>query len=257
MIEVIKTGWWFLQRPKFWAHATALGYRKFARTHDTPSERDAATGWAAERALPVAAAIRKLGLASGTGAIPELPPGLKDEATALAQSAAVRMGGPGDIGLLYAATTLGGAERVVETGVAYGWSSLAILAALDAMGKGTLASVDMPYPKMNNERWVGIAVPERLRRRWRLVREPDRYGLKKAIALVGGTLDLCHYDSDKSYDGRMYGYRLMWDALRPGGVFISDDIQDNFAFRDFVASVQPTFAVTEFDGKYVGIARKA
>ncbi len=140
--------------------------------------------------------------------------------------------------------------------MAYGWSSLAVLAALEANGKGRLASVDMPYPKLNNEAWVGVAVPQRLRSRWTLVREPDRWGLKKALRHLGGSIDLCHYDSDKSYDGREYGYALMWRALRSGGLFISDDIQDNLAFRDFVAGLGAPMAVTEYQGKYVGIVRK-
>jgi predicted O-methyltransferase YrrM len=40
------------------------------------------------------------------------------------------MGGAGQFNLLYAATILSGARRIVETGVAYGWSGLAILAAM-------------------------------------------------------------------------------------------------------------------------------
>jgi hypothetical protein len=95
-----------------------------------------------------------------------------------------------------------------------------------------------------------------LRARWTLVREPDRYGLVKALRALGGAIDFCHYDSDKSYGGRKYAYRLMWDALETGGVFVSDDIQDNFAFRDLVEAKAATFAVTECEGKFVGIVRK-
>jgi predicted O-methyltransferase YrrM len=257
MIEVLKTGIWFLRRPRFWAHAAALGCRKLVPSADTSTQRDEGTRWARERAVSIQAALASIGLQPAAGAtLPLLPPDLKQEAEGLAQSASVRMGGPGDIDLLYAAVLLSGAQKVVETGVAYGWSSLALLAALEAQGKGALTSVDMPYPKMNNEAWVGVAVPQRLRQRWTLVREPDRFGLSKAIALHGGAIDLCHYDSDKSYPGREYGYALMWQALTPGGVFISDDIQDNLAFRDFMARLNVPFAVMESQGKYVGIARK-
>lgn len=257
MIEVIKTGFWFIQRPRFWAHAAALSCRKFKESSDTPEHRERASRWAAERAIGVPAALASIGLQPAHGsAIPVLPLDLMAEAKNLAESARVRMGGPGDLDLLYAASVLSGARRIVETGVAYGWSSLAVLAALETSRAGCLASVDMPYPKMNNEAWVGVAVPQRLRSRWILVREPDRFGLKKAIARLGGTIDLCHYDSDKSYEGRQYAYSLMWKVLRPGGVFISDDIQDNLAFRDFMDSVGAPFAVTESQGKYVGIARK-
>jgi predicted O-methyltransferase YrrM len=87
-----------------------------------------------------------------------------------------------------------------------------------------------------------------------LIREPDRNGIKKAISILNGTVDLVHYDSDKSYQGRNFGYPLLWDALREGGIFISDDIQDNMAFREFVSKEGAPFAVTESQGKYVGIA---
>ncbi len=114
----------------------------------------------------------------------------------------------------------------------------------------------MPYPKMNNEAFVGVVVPDRFRSAWQIVRKPDRYGLKEALALIGGVIDLCHYDSDKSYWGRAYAYPLLWDALVQGGVIISDDIQDNLAFRDFVNEKGVPFAITESEGKFVGILRK-
>jgi len=166
------------------------------------------------------------------------------------------MGGAGDLNLLYAATALSDAVHIVETGVAYGWSSLAILAAIEGREGARLVSVDMPYPKMGNEDFVGIVVPEWLREKWDLVREPDRNGLKKAIARLGGSIDLCHYDSDKSWWGRQFGYRLLWEALRPGGIFISDDIQDNFSFKEFVDTHHVSYAVTGYEGKFVGITRK-
>jgi len=114
----------------------------------------------------------------------------------------------------------------------------------------------MPYPKMGNESFVGIVVPERFKTNWSLVRLPDRPGVRKAIALHNGKIDLCHYDSDKSWYGRNYAFPLLWDALVEGGVFISDDIQDNMAFAEFVEEKKLAFAVTESEGKYVGILRK-
>lgn len=184
-----------------------------------------------------------------------LDPALIAAGEARAAQARVTMGGPGDLDLIHRAILAIGAGRVVETGVAYGWSSLSALAALQVTG-GRLASVDMPYPKAGNEADVGIVVPSEWRDRWTLIREPDRNGVAKAIAHFGGTIDLAHFDSDKSYPGRMYAYPLLWNALRPGGLFISDDIQDNFGFRDFAASLGLPFAVTESDSKFVGIIAK-
>jgi predicted O-methyltransferase YrrM len=253
MIEKLNTALWFTRRPSFYAHAGALALRKFLPDRDGAEERRRADEWGAARAVPVADALRAVGIG---GEPPALDPALVEEGEARARRSAVAMGGPGDLSLLHAVTALTGAKTAVETGVAYGWSSLAILSAMAKKGGGRLLSVDMPYPKMDNEAFVGIVVPERLRTGWTLVREPDRNGLRRAIRLAGGPLDLAHYDSDKSYYGRQFAFPLIWDALRPGGVFISDDIQDNLAFAEFVDQKGVPFAVTESGGKYVGICVK-
>jgi predicted O-methyltransferase YrrM len=256
MIEQLRTGLWFLKRPSHWPHAVQLVRRKWLPNYDTPADESAAEAWAAARSVPLAKALVSLGVAAPGEPLPALPARLLDEAQAAVRRSAVRMGGPGDLNLLYAATTLLGAHRIVETGVAYGWSSLAILAALAGRAEAKLISVDMPYPKMNGEQFVGIAVPQRLRGPWDIIREPDRPGIVKAIARLGGTLDLCHYDSDKSWWGRQYSYPILWNALTSGGLFISDDVQDNMAFAEFAAARRVSYAVIEFDGKYVGLARK-
>jgi len=234
-----------------------LGRRKFAEDYDSTELRREAGLWASERAVDVAEALKVIGLHEGSAAaIPQISQTLLKEAEQRAARSAVEMGGSGDLDLLYAATSLSHASRAIETGVAYGWSSLAILAGFEGRDNTRLISVDMPYPKMNDEDFVGIAVPEPLRQSWQLIREPDRNGLKKAITQLGGKIDLCHYDSDKSYQGRKYAYPMLWEALEPGGIFISDDIQDNFAFKEFVEEKSLTFAVTSSGGKYVGIVRK-
>jgi len=256
MIAKLDTAMWFLQRPTHWRHAADIARRKWLPDHDGPGEARKAQAWAAERAVPLIEVLAAIGLATPKTTLPQLPPALLEEAQGRSTRSLVKMGGAGDINLLYAATILSGARRIVETGVAYGWSSLAILAAVDGQEAARLVSVDMPYPKMKNEAFVGIVVPERLRGSWEIIREPDRPGIKKAIARVGEVIDLCHYDSDKSWWGRQYGYPLLWDALRSGGIFISDDIQDNMAFADFVAERYLNFSVTECGGKYIGIVRK-
>lgn len=253
MIEKLNTALWFAKRPSFYAQAGALALRKLLPDRDGTNERRCAEEWAAARAVPVAEALRALGIA---GQPPVLDPSLVKEGEVRARRSAVTMGGPGDLSLLHSVTALTRATTVIETGVAYGWSSLAILSAQAKNGGGRLISVDMPYPKMGNEAFVGIAVPERLRGGWTLVREPDRNGLRRAIRLAGGPLDLVHYDSDKSYYGRQFAFPLLWSALRPGGVFISDDIQDNLAFADFIEQMGVASAVTESSGKYVGICMK-
>ena len=256
MVEKIRTLAWFARRPSHWAHAFALAKRKLAKNYDSPERRRAATDWAAERAVPVDLALAAMGLNLDGVPLPRIDSALLTKAAARAEQSSVKMGGAGDLDLLYATTRLCGARTVIETGVAYGWSSLAILSGQGDCDDARLISVDMPYPKMNNESFVGIVIPEQLRVRWTLIREPDRNGIRRAISLTGKPLDLVHYDSDKSYQGRHYAYPILWKALRKGGIFISDDIQDNVAFRDFVMQKNVPYAITASQGKYVGIVRK-
>ena len=70
----------------------------------------------------------------------------------------------------------------------------------------------------NNENEVGIVVPEYLKN-WTLIRAPDRPGIIQAINKVGGQIDLCHYDSDKSWWGRHYAYNILWKSLKSNGIF--------------------------------------
>ena len=254
VIEKIRTAVWFAQRPSHWHHAISLTKRKFQTDRDAPHLREKARAWAANEAVPLAEALGRVGI---KGDLRAFDTELMSEGAELAAKANMKMGGAGDLELLSNAVRLTKASRIVESGVAYGWSSLAILDALEHNGcGGQLISVDMPYPKMGNEDFVGIVVPGRLRRQWTLIRQPDRPGLAKAIALHEGCIDLCHYDSDKSWWGRAYGFPLLWDALVQGGLFISDDIQDNMYFAEFAKSKDVPFAVTASQGKFVGLIRK-
>lgn len=162
------------------------------------------------------------------------------------------MGGAGGIDIIFALVKIFKPKKCIETGVAAGWSSLAILKGIESTPNADLISVDMPYPKMNNENHVGCVVPESLRQKWTLIREPDRNGLEKAIKLAGN-VDFCHYDSDKSYTGRLWAYRLIWKHLNDGGIMISDDIQDNIAFKKFCDEVNKEPFIIEDNNRFIGI----
>jgi predicted O-methyltransferase YrrM len=166
-----------------------------------------------------------------------------------------RLGGAGNLSLLYSLAKALGARHIVETGVAYGWSSLALLLAIRDEANARLLSVDLPYLTIRSDRWVGLAVPPDLSGQWQLLRMADREGLPKAIKLAG-TIDLAHYDSDKSPEGRLFAYDLIWRALRSGGVLVSDDIGDNLAFERFSHKVERTPIVLKQDRKYQGLLVK-
>jgi predicted O-methyltransferase YrrM len=166
------------------------------------------------------------------------------------------MGGPGNLELLYHLCEHWKAEKVIETGVAYGWSSLALLLSLRHREGARLVSTDLPYAGAGNESYVGCVVAPALREQWTLLSGSDRNGLPTALQKLGGTIDLCHYDSDKSHAGRVWAYPLLWHALRPGGLFISDDIADNLAFKEFADGLGIAPLIAETDGKYVGLLVK-
>ena len=70
-------------------------------------------------------------------------------------------------------------EVVLETGVGVGYTSQAILLALELNGSGTLYSSDFPYFRMDHpERYVGCLVDDELRHRWHLAapRRPGQPG---------------------------------------------------------------------------------
>lgn len=182
------------------------------------------------------------------------------QAKQAAEACPVKMGGPGGLELIYQISEHLGAVRVVETGVAYGWSSLAFGASLHNRPDALLISTDRPYPDKDNQAYVGVVMPESYKKQWKLLFGLDVDILPDALASVS-PIDMCHYDSDKRYEGRMRAYQQLWDALRPGGVFLSDDIGDNFAFRDFAKKigVDPIVAqkhIPHKEGMFVGILCK-
>lgn len=254
MLNKILMIFWFILRPKYYLHFISIIHRKFLINHDTLRNSRKAYEWAKANAMTYTSALKKLGLQGDktTGLDNEtIAEGLKLEA-----KSSVIMGGSAHIHLLYDCVRILKAQNVIETGVAYGWSSLAILKALSQNGSGKLYSVDMPYPAKNNESYVGIVVPQNLKKNWVLIRKPDKPGIVEALRKAGGKIDICHYDSDKNWWGRHYAFPILWNSLNSNGLFISDDIQDNLYFFDFVNKNFLNFAIVEFKGKFVGLIRK-
>lgn len=169
----------------------------------------------------------------------------------------VHVAGAGDTAMLYSLTRGARSTNVLETGVAHGLSSLAILMAMEANGDGRLVSVDMPYRGASDEGYVGQAVPDRLRGRWTLLRVPDRKGIPTAVRSAG-PFDFVHYDSDKTRRGREFAYPLLWDAVVPGGWLLSDDVADDPVFLEFAERVAAVPLIwRKADGKdFVGAIRK-
>jgi predicted O-methyltransferase YrrM len=249
-MEKLKTLLWFLKRPAFYMAALHIFFRRAVLRNDRRQHHEALT-WCNSNKSKIEEII-----AFFTPTI-ESPfstrhKELIDRGKKIIGDLPVTMGGAGGIDIIFAFARILRPKKSIETGVAAGWSSLAILKAIEDIKDAVLISVDMPYPKMNNENYVGCVVPESLRQKWTLIREPDRNGLVKALKMAG-KLDFCHYDSDKSYSGRRWAYRLIWKHLNHGGILISDDIQDNIAFKKFCDEVKKEPFILEDNNRYIGI----
>ncbi len=256
---------WYSLRPLFWEHSLELVKRKFI--FNKKNESKEGLEWAKKNSKSLLNALTHIGLNFSEESLKlKINKDLIDNGNKLIKSSQInifssvnseKLGGKAYINLLYIIALITETKYVIETGVAYGWSSLAILHALSKKNdvKG-LVSIDMPYPSSKSNEYVGIVVPNYLKEKWKLIRLPDKPGIKKAIKNNLGKFDLAHYDSDKSVWGREYGYELLWNGLRKGGILISDDIEDNLSFRRFIKSKKSRFAVIKNDNKFIGITIK-
>ena len=252
--EKIRTILWFLKRPNYIPQIFQVIKRKKNKfLEDTLIE---STVWCESVAVSKEEAYQTLISSEENEELEVLFDSEMKIATAKEKACPLKMGGRGAISFIYHLVKSLKAKNIIESGVAYGWSSMAILLAIKDHDGAKLISNDMPYIKMDNDDFVGCVISEKLKDKWVLQREPDVIGIPKAIKKLGGTIDVFHYDSDKSYTGRMWSSPIIWNSLKEGGFFISDDINDNIAFKHFAEKVNRVPIVIKHDSKYVGVLVK-
>lgn len=254
MINRLQTILWFLKKPQYIPQIVQVLKRKKNAKHE--NTREEATKWCEENSISQQEALKLLIGKDAFIEFKQLFPEIFAFAHQQVANCPVEMGGEGAISFLHHLVKANHAKKIIETGVAYGWSSLAILLAIQNQHDAKLISNDMPYIKMNNDDFVGCVIPENLKTKWELQRLPDVKGIPLALKKLNHEIDLCHYDSDKSYTGRMWASPLLWNALKIGGFFVSDDINDNIAFKHFCEQVNRKPVIIEHFGKYVGIIIK-
>ncbi len=218
--------------------------------------------WCSTHAISNQDAVRRLTQKKASKELANRFPQVYAAASKAVADCPQKMGGPAHTSLLFDLIANTSASQILETGVAYGWSSLAILLALSQKRQGHLVSTNLHYREFaEDDRYVGCAVPAHLRDRWTIIPKADSEAIPEALEHFPNGVDICHYDSNKSYGGRLASYPLLWRALNVGGLFVSDDIQDNLAFAHFCRMVKASPIVTPASttnghGKYVGILRK-
>lgn len=161
--------------------------------------------------------------------------------------------GPGAYVFLYFITRFFKPKIIFETGVAAGWSSFAFLSAINKNEYGHLYSSDLPNNlMMNNLLDIGIAVPTELKNAWSLCIKGDDICLPIFLKEVK-SIDIFHYDSDKSYNARKNVFLSIYKKLSKEFIIIFDDIHINDHFKNLIKDYNYSWKVFKFGNKYFGL----
>ncbi len=157
-----------------------------------------------------------------------------------------------EVMMLYTIIRMSKPEIVVETGVASGRSSWAILQALKDNNYGKLYSIDL-FEQFNGKepemffmdtgrpefkgfvpegQMPGWLVPNILRSRWELIIGRSSEKLPELLEKLG-SIDIFYHDSEHSYENMMFEFITAWPKIRQRGFLLSDDVKWNDAFTDF------------------------
>ena len=187
----------------------------------------------------------------GEEALAELEAEIAQRMAGVGRGAAIPLVYSADRGLArfcYALCRLKRPRVVIETGVSYGVTSAYILQALDLNGCGGLASIDLPPLGADADRDVGRAIPERLRRRWRLELGSSRQHLGR-LACELAPVDIFIHDSLHTYKTVKWELEAVAPFLAKDAVAVCDDIESNSAFKEWLTHerVAGGFAVRATD----------
>jgi predicted O-methyltransferase YrrM len=138
----------------------------------------------------------------------------------------------GTHGILFLAIRKYKPKVFVETGIASGYSSSIILTAMKLNGFGQLISIDIndSVTICDLVKEIGWLVPESLRENW-----SKRIGSsKEKLSEINEPIDVFYHDSDHSKENMLMEFNWASIHLKKGGVLISDDIDWNSAWKEFL-----------------------
>jgi len=133
---------------------------------------------------------------------------------------------------IYRLVRHGRLTKVVETGVAHGFTTRVILEALAQNRGGHLWSIDRPPLDPVRRRQVGVVAQPRAGSRWTLIRNSSRRALPGLLQKIA-PIDLFVHDSLHTERNVTFELSVAWPALKPGGIAVIDDIDSNWGFDRF------------------------
>jgi hypothetical protein len=127
--------------------------------------------------------------------------------------------------------------RVLETGVARGVTSVLALGAMAQSddGSGRLWSIDLPPMMTGWHEQSKVLVDETAWPDWTYIRGSSRRTMGSTCASMG-SIDIFIHDSLHTPQTMKYEFEKAWPFMRSGSLLISDDVEGNSAFVDFVTS---------------------
>lgn len=123
-------------------------------------------------------------------------------------------------------------KNIIETGVAYGLSSLYILGAMEKNNSGMLYSIDSIFRPWQSKEMIGSVIPEKFRGRWELVLGKSNLELEKLFNKIENVGIFIH-DSLHTYKNMTFEFNCAISKINENGIIVSDDILDNDAFYNF------------------------
>jgi len=152
-------------------------------------------------------------------------------------------------------------DVIVETGIAYGFSSAYVLLALKTLKKGKLISIDGVFRPWETKEKIGEAIPTELRNRHEIIFENNTISKLDEILRKTGKIDIFIHDSLHIYSHMMKEYCLAWPYIKEGGFLISDDVFLNDAFLDFANKINHKPFIISIkknlsDVNFIGIIKK-
>ncbi len=148
-------------------------------------------------------------------------------------------------------------KKVVETGVAYGLSSMYILQALFENKNGVLYSIDSVFSPWQSKEMIGCAIPSHLRENWKLIFGPSSKKLNETLYSLD-SLDIFFHDSLHTYKNMQFEFETAWPFINKNGFLISDDISGNNAFHDFHSKMNlESFILQQNEKSFLGIIKKS